>query len=49
MLTIPYHKNLKVKINGENTDTYQAFNTFLSITLSDGINNIEIIYKDYSL
>lgn len=49
MITIPYEKGYEIYNNGEKVKYYEVINTFIGIDLKEGLNNIEIRYKQPGL
>lgn len=47
--TIPYDKGWTVKVNGQEVDTQEAFDTFLAIPVSAGENEITMTYVPQGL
>ena len=49
MITIPYEKGYEIYNNGEKVKYYEVINTFIGIDLKEGLNNIEVRYKQPGL
>lgn len=45
MVTIPYEKGYKIKVDGEETEYKEVLDTFIGIDLEKGYHEIEIEYK----